>query len=103
MVLTKAAKPAPAATGNGLQIDQLGGSINSANSRSQSTTQVPRPKSRSSYPIVSLDTDDSDMFFVRIAFGRGEVIEYGVGSDWTAAHQQFRTIADRFRQVPVRR
>jgi hypothetical protein len=45
MITADAAKPAPAATGNGLQIDQLGGSINLANNQSQSEKQD-NPKSR---------------------------------------------------------
>jgi hypothetical protein len=39
MLFTDAAKPAPAATGNGLQIDQLGGSIKTARNTSQPKTQ----------------------------------------------------------------
>jgi hypothetical protein len=36
MVFADARKPAPAATGNRLQVDQLGGSINQARNTSQS-------------------------------------------------------------------
>jgi hypothetical protein len=58
----------------------------------------PRPKPRSPYPIVSMDTDDNDFFFVRVAYSRYEAIEFAVGSDWERASREFRRIADRVRR-----
>jgi hypothetical protein len=57
----------------------------------------PRPTSRSPYPIISMDTDDADHFIVRIAYSRGKVVEFGVGSDWESASREFRRIADKVR------
>lgn len=60
----------------------------------------PRPQSRSPYPIISMDTDDSDHFIVRIAYSRSEVVEFGVGFDWERASREFRRICDRVRARP---
>jgi hypothetical protein len=57
----------------------------------------PRTKSRSPFPIVSMDTDDADHFIVRVAYNRTEVIEFAVGSDWERASREFRRIADKVR------
>jgi hypothetical protein len=66
-------------------------------SNADAIKRSPRPKSRSPYPIISMDTDDADHFVVRIAYGRSEVVEFGVGTDWELASREFRRICDRVR------
>ena len=48
---------------------------------------------RSPYPIVSMDTWD-DLFVVRVAYARDDVVEFSVGYDWEKASHEFRRIAD---------
>jgi hypothetical protein len=66
-------------------------------SNADAIRRSPRLKSRSPFPIISMDTDDADHFIVRIAYSRSEVVEFGVGFDWEIASREFRRIADRVR------